>query len=83
MHSAPRISHSYEKSIRLEWDECWDTGGSSLFGYDVFYASKQGGVWQKMNNSTVFTENFWVDDFLDSSKNGCIFKVEAQNYAGL
>nr|CAD2194559.1 unnamed protein product [Meloidogyne enterolobii] len=81
MHSAPRISHTYERSVRLEWDECWDTGGSPLFGYDVF--CKIGSDWQKMNESTVFTENFWVDEFLDASKNGCVFKVEAQNYAGL
>uniref|UniRef100_A0A914N1I4 Uncharacterized protein n=1 Tax=Meloidogyne incognita TaxID=6306 RepID=A0A914N1I4_MELIC len=81
MHSAPRISHTYERSVRLEWDECWDTGGSPLFGYDVF--CKIGSDWQKLNESTVFTENFWVDEFLDASKNGCVFKVEAQNYAGL
>uniref|UniRef100_A0A1I8BVF3 Ig-like domain-containing protein n=1 Tax=Meloidogyne hapla TaxID=6305 RepID=A0A1I8BVF3_MELHA len=83
IHSAPRISHTYERSVRLEWDECWDTGGSPLFGYDIFCSNKPGADWQKMNESTVFTENFWVDDFLDANKNGCVFKVEAQNYAGL
>uniref|UniRef100_A0A183BUF5 Fibronectin type-III domain-containing protein n=1 Tax=Globodera pallida TaxID=36090 RepID=A0A183BUF5_GLOPA len=83
MRSSPRVSHVYERSLRLEWDECWDTGGSPLFGYDVF-CKTEGGDWRKVNNdSTVFVEYCWLDDFLDASKRGCLFKVEAQNYAGL
>jgi hypothetical protein len=35
-----------------------------------------------MNCEMSFSD-YWLDEFLDDSKRGSVFKVEAQNYAGL
>uniref|UniRef100_A0A915ER06 Titin n=1 Tax=Ditylenchus dipsaci TaxID=166011 RepID=A0A915ER06_9BILA len=85
MKSAPVICSTRDRSCRLEWDECTDLGGSPLYGYDVFVREKEAGSttqWQKLNDETVFTNSYFVDGLLQTSKT-YEFKVEACNQAGL
>jgi hypothetical protein len=69
MRSAPNVTHVLDNSIRLEWPECTESGGSPLYGYDVYArviskagAAKDGG-WKKLNSGTddiVFADHYWV-----------------------
>ncbi|KAI1719915.1 immunoglobulin i-set domain-containing protein [Ditylenchus destructor] len=75
-------NQTYDKSCRLEWDECTDVGGSPLYGYDVYVRDTSGAQWQKLNEETVFTNSYFVDEQLQQG-NTYEFKVEASNQAGL
>lgn len=57
-------------------------GGSPLYGYDVYVRDTSGAQWQKLNEETVFTNSYFVDEQLQQG-NTYEFKVEASNQAGL
>lgn len=66
----------------MDWEECTELGGSPLYGYDVFMRETNSKAWKKLNEETVFTNSYIVDNTLENDKE-YEFKVEANNHAGL